>query len=501
VRADLRNAPATAASARSSASWELIIALSVAWCLVIARCFVYIRYEQAFFDSDQAIIGLMAKHLAEGRAFPLFFYGQPYLLGVEAWLAAPVFWIAGASVSTLHASLTLTNLAVVTLLIVGLWRGAGLRPFYGLAAATFFAFAPPLTTAFLIQANGANIEPFLFLLILWFVRDRPLWFGVILGIGFRTREFTIYAVPVLLAAQLIDGRLFQSKTIRDWLLVAVAFSAVLAGVEGLKPFADLRGPGTHGPLTPGASLSAINNVSERATVIVSEIPARIRVMAAHRLPWLVGAQATDDETAPQGRNWMVWPLAGGLAFAMLRTLTLVWRSGRRPSFSFAWYVLGIGLMGAAGYVATRVVAENTPRYYLLALFIPVGVTAVFLASEPQVWLRRAMLALVIGWTVLSGVDHAHLFARYDGGREPNEPREMADALEARRLHVAQSDYWRAYKLTFLTGERVKVASTDLARIDEYQKLAASEGDQLFTIEPQPCVGGEHLATWFLCRNP
>jgi hypothetical protein len=501
VRADLRHAPATAPSAPSSATWELVVALSVAWCLVIARCFVYVRYEQAFFDSDQAIIGLMAKHLAEGRALPLFFYGQTYLLGVEAWLAAPLFWIAGASVSTLHASLALTNLAVVTLLIVGLWRGAGLRPFYGLAAASFFAFAPPLTTAFLIQANGANIEPFLFLLVLWFVRERPLWLGLILGIGFRTREFTIYAVPVLLAAQLIDGRLFQSKTVRGWLLVAVAFSAVLAGIEGLKPFADLRGPGTRGPLTPGVSRSAINNVSERATIIVPEIPARIEAMAAHRLPWLVGAQATADETAPQGRTWMLWPLAGGMVFALLRTLTLIWRDRRHPSFSFAWYVLGIGVMGAAGYIATRVVADNTPRYYLLALFIPVGVTAVFLASEPRVWLRRAMIALVILWATFSGVDHARLFARYNGGREPNEAREMADGLEARELRVAQSDYWRAYKLTFLTGERVKVASTDVARIDEYQKLAAAAGNQLFTIQPHPCMGGEHLTTWFLCRNP
>jgi hypothetical protein len=198
---------------------------------------------------------------------------------------------------------------------------------------------------------------------------------------------------------------------------------------------------------------------------------------------------------------MVWPLAGGMAFALLRTLALTWRRRRRPSLSFAWYVLGIGLMGAAGYVATRVVAENTPRYYLLALFIPVGVTAVFLASEPRVWLRRAMIALVTVWAVFSGVDHAQLFARYDGGREPNEPREMADALEARQLHVAQSDYWRAYKLTFLTGERVKVASTDFARIDEYQKLAVAAGNQLVTIQPHPCMGGEHLTTWFLCRNP
>ena len=46
------------------------------------------------FDSDQAIFGLMAKHLSELRALPVFMYGQNYILGVEAWMAAPLFAVA-----------------------------------------------------------------------------------------------------------------------------------------------------------------------------------------------------------------------------------------------------------------------------------------------------------------------------------------------------------------------------------------------------------------------
>ena len=45
------------------------------------------------FDSDQAIVGLMAKHLSELQTFPLYFYGQGYMLGVEAWIAAPFFLV------------------------------------------------------------------------------------------------------------------------------------------------------------------------------------------------------------------------------------------------------------------------------------------------------------------------------------------------------------------------------------------------------------------------
>jgi hypothetical protein len=47
-------------------------------------------------DGDECILGLMAKHLAEGREFPIFFYGQRYGLAiVEAPLAAVNFLILG----------------------------------------------------------------------------------------------------------------------------------------------------------------------------------------------------------------------------------------------------------------------------------------------------------------------------------------------------------------------------------------------------------------------
>src|SRR6185295_17145002 len=58
--------------------------------LVVLRSLVFVCWPASHFDSDQAVTGLMAKHLSELRAFPVFWYGQTYMLGVEAWLAAPV---------------------------------------------------------------------------------------------------------------------------------------------------------------------------------------------------------------------------------------------------------------------------------------------------------------------------------------------------------------------------------------------------------------------------
>src|SRR4051794_38729839 len=91
---------------------ERRIAFSAVVILVLVRSAVFVFWEQSQFDSDQAITGLMAKHLSQLRAFPLFYYGQSYMLAVEAWLAAPVFAIAGVSVTTLKLPLLAINIAI-----------------------------------------------------------------------------------------------------------------------------------------------------------------------------------------------------------------------------------------------------------------------------------------------------------------------------------------------------------------------------------------------------
>ena len=69
------------------------------------------------FDADQAVVGLMAAHISEGRAFPVFFYGQSYLLAVEAYLAAPVMWLLGPTEVALKLPLLAMNAAAALLAV------------------------------------------------------------------------------------------------------------------------------------------------------------------------------------------------------------------------------------------------------------------------------------------------------------------------------------------------------------------------------------------------
>lgn len=479
---------------------ELRTALAVSWLLVVTRSLVFIIFEHAHFDSDQAIVGLMAKHLSEGRAFPLFFYGQSYMLGVEAWWAVPFFWVAGPTVAALRVSIVATNLGVATLLVVGLNRWCGLRPWHAVIAAMFVTFPPPDTAASLVEAQGGNIEPFLWILLLWFVRERPFLLGSLLAIGFLNREFVIYAVPVLLAGQAWSRTLFRASTIRAWMFALIAFLATWQGVRALEPLADVMGPGTRGAAAMATRGSQVENLSQRLDVDVRGLPARTWTVVTTDVSGLLGGRHLAGAVAPQGRDWFAYVLAIGLVAAIGRVGVLAGRHrSALPATTFGWYVLGIGVVAVLAYTATRPAEEVIRRYLLLSLMIPVGLTALWLALEPQRLVRHAVVAFVIGWALLSGVDHWRQFDRYASGEVPNPMRDLVIALDIRGISVVEAPYWRAYKLSFLSGERIKAASTDVVRIMEYQTLAERSGPALVRIQEEPC-DGERVAGWYLCRK-
>lgn len=485
---------------------ERRVAIACAVALVLARSVVYAIYPQAHFDSDQAIVGLMAKHLAEGHAFPLFFYGQPYMLAIEAWAAVPWFWIFGATVFALRASLILTNCAIAAMIVSGLVRWGGVRPMFALVASLFFVFAPPLTAARLVEAQGGNVEPFFWVLLLWWLRDRPIWFGATLAVAVLNREFSIYAVPVLVAGQLYRRAFWRRETVRAWALALVAFLFVWQGVEALKPLADLRGPGTRGQLLGGYGGSQVENLADRVSVNPADLPARVRAALATSVPGLIGARHLDEPLAVQGRDWVRWPAALVALAAAIRIAVLLAALRRRPGAlgselehsAFGWYLAGVGLVAVAAFVITRPVEAASLRYALLGLLLPIGVVAVWLALEPKASVRAAIVACVVLWAWGSAVDNARQLERYHRGEVPDPAGAIARALVDRHIWFAEAPYWRAYKITFLTGERTHVASTDFVRIDRYQLEANAAGASLVRIDEKPCEGGQPVAGWFLC---
>src|SRR6266571_7919988 len=88
----------------------VFILIAAAWSALLAL-------SQTHVHSDEAIIGLMGKHILEGRYFPFYMYGQPYNAGAawEAYLAAIAFALLGVSVIALKGCVVVLSLVCLFL--------------------------------------------------------------------------------------------------------------------------------------------------------------------------------------------------------------------------------------------------------------------------------------------------------------------------------------------------------------------------------------------------
>jgi len=112
--------------------------------LFAAARFAILLTSQTHVHSDEAIIGLMGKHILEGRYFPFYMYGQPYNAGaaLEAYLAAVAFAFFGVGVVPLKGCIVV--LSLVSLFLFYQMCLALYEQRTALLAAIVFAIAPSL---------------------------------------------------------------------------------------------------------------------------------------------------------------------------------------------------------------------------------------------------------------------------------------------------------------------------------------------------------------------
>ena len=76
---------------------------------------------------------------------------------------------------------------------------------------------------------------------------------------------------------------------------------------------------------------------------------------------------------------------------------------------------------------------------------------------------------------------------------------IARQLEARGIRYATADYWIAYAVTFLRNERTIIASTDLVRVREYNRIVDAHPAETIHITREPCSNGHQVLTGiFFC---
>jgi hypothetical protein len=170
--------------------------------------FVVLFASQTHVHSDEAIIGLMARHIEEGRAHPFYMYGQPYnaCAAWEAYLAAASFAAFGVGACALKAVIV-----TLSLLCLGLFYGVIVR-IYDRPTATLAAFALALSPSLFkwhFQVRGYSgyfLSLPLLLGLFWWVDSRPpaksrrvFWLGLASGISVWCLELVLAPVVALWA--------------------------------------------------------------------------------------------------------------------------------------------------------------------------------------------------------------------------------------------------------------------------------------------------------------
>jgi hypothetical protein len=488
------------------ARWALVAVVVTTTALVLLRSYIFVRYGPAFFDSDQAVVGLMAKHLSEGRGFPLFFYGQNYMLGVEAWLAVPFFWIGGPTVAMLRAPLVLVNLAVA-LGTVGLFVRRGLAPGLALAATLPLIATTPIYSVELLTVLGASVEPFLYLLILWALRRRAAAFGAVFCLGCLHREFCLLAAPAIVVALLMEGRSWSSK---QWLSAIASMAAVWIAIDVLKWHINTLGP--------DGGLRETSSLGQEARILSAWLSFEWAGYAARlwslvsALPDLFGARRYAlhdwglDDTLDAGSTAAGVAIAAAVALAAVRVVAATGTTRRRASLpadhrarlAFPAYLGVVALETVAVYGLNGGIdpkAAVVTRYVLFALLAPVALVGGWLLAESHRGWRAGIVVLLAVWSTLTMADNARWLLKLRASPPDSEFRFLAADLVAHGVRYGRADYWDAYVVTFFARERVVLASTDTVRISAYQTLVDAHAAEAATIRRWPCQGGRRVASW------
>lgn len=491
----------------------LFLCLFLATLLVVARTVPFMA-PGVRFDADQAVVGLMAKHISEGRAFPVFFYGQSYLLAVEAYVAAPVMWLLGPTEVALKLPLLVMNVATVLLLVWRAHRDLGLAPWLALAGALPLALPAFTPGSRLMDAMGGNVEPLLYTLVLWTLRARPWAFGVTLGVFVAHREFTLLAAAAVGALDLWHRRTALLPLVRHWAIAAACLVAAQLAVGALRPYGDMYGPGST-PREAFLKLSARDAMAAQICVTPSTWPDRGRELVASHLPLMAGGMPGPmlDVTVSSGMGHgnpglATWVLALTLAGLVCGGLAArrVTASPRRdapsiPGSSLPGYLVAVGALSTLvyGFVACSQLTQATLRYDLLLLFLPSGAVLAGL-RWPVPAARAGLVTATLLWAGLNLSDYLALAGEISSGHWPDHRGEAMRALEARGFDTLWGDNRLAYVLSFRSQERLKVAALTVHRVDEYARLAGAQDAPL--VKQGVCAGGtEFVRDIWLCPTP
>jgi 4-amino-4-deoxy-L-arabinose transferase-like glycosyltransferase len=465
------------------------------------------------FHSDEAIVGLMARHIVSGER-PTFFYGQAYMGSLDAWLVALGFQVFGESVQTIRIVQAALYLLAVASAYYAAWCLSQRVRVAWVCAATFAVAPVSLALYSTATLGGYNETLILGHLVIALgvgvaqgqraVLVRGFLLGLCLGLGWWANALiAVYAIPVAFYVFI--------RALRGHVPGApAALLIILAGfLLGSAPWWLYALQNDWLPLR--FFLPDLLGARETVGAVIPSVPFQDRLIGLFLfgLPTVVGLRF------PWSSDYFL-PLAGLIILAVFITaLYRVLRGARKTGDGMSAEVTIIGgmmLVLCALFLLTRFSSDPSGRYFL-PLSFPFGLAlGLFAASIPQ---RALAYGVVLAVLLYNAAGQFHAARTLPGFTTQfvaqthlanDDDQALIAWLDANDIQHGYTTYWISFRLAFLSQERLQFSAalpdkSDLAYTPAFERYppyrnAADQAGRIAYITAQVPELDSALMAWF-----
>jgi hypothetical protein len=437
------------------------------------------------FNGDEGVVALMARHILQGER-PVFFYGQTYLGGTNAWLVAFSFSIFGQSILAIRiVQVALFAATLITTYHVA--RRFGFDEWSASIAVLLLALPPTMLTLYTTATLGGYGETLLLgnilLLIAYRVHShhtadavqvapiadstsppqsapvtkwsgvarhplfRWLLLGIVAGFGFYTFPlFLIYLVPVTI--WLLIQR--QSSTWRGYAIGLIGFliGAAPWWIALIQSGGVLINEMIGSAVAGSVGGSILNSIGVR---LINFFLFGLSALFGLRYPW------SADFVLPIVGVCVAVIYLAAFAYAIRRGSKIL----SHPKIAIMpWGMIAVLFLT---FLLTPFGGDPSGRYFL-PLYLPLAIFAAMLLArlrEQHRTLVGLLIALILGYNVTgtliaASIQPPGITTQFDpvSWIDHTRDRELIDFLLAHNETRGYTNYWVEYPIAFESNEQI-----------------------------------------------
>jgi hypothetical protein len=435
----------------------VIYGLALAAICVLSRL-PQLRSPNLLADGDECVLGLMAKHVLQGREFPIFFYGQHYAFSpVETIVSALTFLVAGVGALPLKvAGLALWTVGVVFVFLALSRVLSATRSFW----ITVVFVLNPAWAVWSLRMGGGYLTAFAASSVLvWLIlgdRDRDtmlrwLGAGALTAVVYLAQPLWLPGLLPIVFVVLVSRRRLSWAI--GYLSVAAAL-ALLIKFGTSAPDLPWNGPTVGNP----ALLASVPDVARQTYLMLT---------GSYYLYW-----AIDPPGPATIALAVIW--CGAIAMTLLVQLYRL-LARRHSSLSVVLFVSMTATLAAVWIL----LAARDARYLLplTGLLVPLAAIELLDLADRRLVPRQALFAITAVMIVL-GSASANEFKAFNF-LWTNPPQRWSEAKRLQQVfnYLQVKDVRRVFskngmldtQLSFYSNERVLSRSDPLGKYPPYVK--------------------------------